>query len=177
MKYTAAVLGVLTAALLLASGMIASSNVEMRRLIEMSGKELTQLRAKNADQEEELQKIREQHKACAETLDQTGKERDALQKQLEEALAGAAQQTEENKRHVAELAVLTADYQELSKACIGLEEQLSVLTEKTVQAAAAYEQQMLSDAQRIAQLEQELAESVTPAETPFIPIRYRLPLN
>lgn len=184
MKQTVAILAALSAALLLASGFIVVSSVETSQLLTLCQSELKKTQTQLADAEKLLKRRTSEKETADEALRQTMAQRDALNQQLSDAVLAsqeahdaAAHQQRQNEQYAREMESLAAEYEDLSDACSALEAQLAALTDEAVQTAAAYEQQSLADAQRIAALEAQLAATPepTPVPSPVVPIRRMLP--
>lgn len=190
MKQTVTILSALVAALLLASGFIVASNMEMSQLIETNENELLKVQSQLNDTQKQLERRTNEKETSDQALKQTMAERDALSQQLNDAVLASqeandavAQQVRRNEQYTREMESLAAEYEDLSEACAALEAQIAALTDEAARAAMAHEQQTLADAQRIAELEAALAATpkpvATPAPTPspgpVAPIRRMLP--
>ena len=173
MKQTISILSALVAALLIASGFIVAANIDLCANVAQLDRELLDVRSELADCEKELDRRTQENKASAESLRKTMEERDALSMQLNDAVLASqeandavAQQIRQNEKQLRELEALAAEYDDLLEACDALENTIAELSEAAVQTAMSHEAKTLSDAQRIAELEQALEEALRPTETP-----------
>lgn len=173
MKQTISILTALIAVLLLATGFIVASNLELSRNLRSSENQLLQTQSDLADAKAEAERLTQEAAASADALLQAAQERDALNQQLSAAVLSSQQASEamdqqmlENQNILRELETLEAEYSDLTGACAALEMQIQTLSEQAVQTAAAYQQQSLADAQHIAALEAALSASPAPSPTP-----------
>lgn len=178
MKQVIAFLSVLAAVLVLCAWLMAADSIRMSSLVKNSTRQIRQLQSRIEKDEKVLEENKKQSLADAEKLKKMTAERDELQMRLTAADENLNRQTAQNKLHLAELAALSADYQTLAIACVELETKLAHSADDNALAAASFDQQRAEDAKKIAELERALAEALhAPQLTPFIPIRYRLPMN
>ena len=178
MKQVIAFLSVLTAVLVLCAWLMAADSIRMSELVKTGTRQIRQLQSRIEKDEQVLEENKKQSLANAKELKKMTAERDELQAQLASSDEKLNEQTAENKLHLAELAALTADYQSLAIACMELETKLAHSADDSPLAAASFDQQRAEDAQKIAELESALAEALNaPRPTPFVPVRYLLPIN
>ena len=156
MKQTVIILAVLSAVLLVASGMIAANSMDLSHMLEMCSEEMVKLQDRNTDYAAKLRVSQQETADAKEKLVLMQQERD-----------GCAQQAE---ALIAEKATLQETIAAVQKQ---LEEQ-TLLNSATAEEAVQYAMQQ---EERIAQLEAELQQALMPTATPFIPIRYRLPVQ
>ena len=178
MKQVIAFLSVLAAVLVLCTWLMAADSIRMSELVKTSTRQIRRLESRIENDEKALEENKKQNLANTEKLKKITAERDQLQAQLMTSDENLNRQAAESKLHLAELAALTADYQSLAIACMELETRLALSEDDQALAAASFDQQRAEDAQRIAELENALAEALnTPHPAPFVPIRYLLPMN
>ncbi|MBR5545757.1 MAG: hypothetical protein IKU70_02120 [Clostridia bacterium] len=163
MKQTAGILIALAAALLLATGLIVNANIDQSRMLEWYQDEVNSLQSKRRELEKQIGQYEAAEEAAAKATRSLLEEQERLKQQLatadsasQEAAAALEQQKRQNEKQLQELEALAAEYEDLSDACSALENTVRQLKEAAVQTAASHEEQMLADAERIAQLEAEL---------------------
>ena len=178
MKQVIAFLSVLAAVLVLCAWLMAADSIRMSALVKTGTRQIRQLQSRIEQDEKALEENKKQSLANAEKLKKMTAERNELQLKLTAADESLNRQTAQNKLHLAELAALSADYQTLAIACVELETKLAHSADENALAAASFDRERAEDAKRIAELENALTEALNaPQPTPFIPIRYLLPMN
>ena len=167
MKQTIAILSALTAVLLLLTGFIVVSNLDLNRTLLEKQTELRSADKTVEKLKKEIEQSTAVQEAASEAMRKVMAERDALSLQLNEAVLASQQANEavdqqilQNQKQLRELEALAAEYEDLSDACDSLEARIISLSEEAVQAAMTREAQSLEAAQRIAELEAELEQAL-----------------
>jgi len=172
-KQTIVILTALAAVLLLATSFIVAANMDLSRKLETQEREILSMTSKLEKQGKELERSAEEKASSAETLRKTMEERDALSKQLNDAVLASQEANEaveqqilQNEKQLREMASLAAEYEDLSLACDALEARVLSLSEEAAQAAMSHQAQTLADAERIAELEAELEKAIAVTSIP-----------
>lgn len=171
MKQTVVILTALMMALLLITGFVTAENVQLDKLIGDQTKLMEEKQAAASALEKTQERLLQEAQHSAQTIRTLTDERDALSRQLadavlssQEANDAASVQEQKAMRLVQENARLQAAYEEA-------EAQLMLLQEEAAQTALAFEQQTMEDAQRMEQLQAELEKALTPTPEPTSPER------
>lgn len=170
MKQTIGILIALAVVLLVATGLIVSTNLDQSRVIDLYKDEVNTLQGKQQEIEKEIKRYQAEETASAEALKKIMEERDALRLQLSDMTKASQelehaleQQKRQNEKQLREMEALAAEYEDLSQACDALETTVFKLNEEAVQAAANHEAQSLESAEHIARLEAELENALAAA--------------
>lgn len=165
MKQTIVILTALVAALLLITGFVTAENVQQNQLLQdqnrMMEKQLAEIEALEKTQERLLGEA--EH--SAQTIRTVTGERDALSQQLNDAVLSSQEANDA-------AAAQEQKAQRLQDACEDLQTQLAAQQEEAAQAALAYEQQVMEDAQRLEELQYKLEQALAPTPSPSaVPVR------